>query len=168
MLERNIKGKAYLFGDNVDTDQIYPGRYLEISKPEDIALHAMEGIENNFYERFDKGSIIAAGRNFGLGSSREHAAIALISLGVSLVIAGSFGRIFYRNCINLGLPLMICPGITGNCREGNLLEVDLNTGMIINLATNERFKGEVFSDYVLKILDAGGIKPLLKQQALNM
>ena len=168
MLERNIKRRVYLFGDHVDTDQIYPGRYLEITKTEEIALHAMEGIENNFYERFDKGSIIAAGRNFGLGSSREHAAIALISLGVSLVIARSFGRIFYRNCINLGLPLMICSDITGHCKEGNLLDVDLKTGMIMNLATNEKFMGEVFSDYVLKILDAGGIKPLLKQKAHNM
>jgi len=162
-----IVGRAYKFGDNVDTDQIYPGRYLELTEPEEIAEHAMEDADPTFKDRFERGGIIVAGRNFGCGSSREHAAIALKAAGVSLIIAESFARIFYRNCINIGLPLLICPGIKGCVDEGDELEVDLRKGIVKNLTKGKECKCQPLSDYALKILEAGGIKPLIRDKVLR-
>ncbi len=162
-----IVGKAYKFGDNIDTDQIYPGRYLELTEPEEIAEHAMEDADPTFRDRFERGGIIVAGRNFGCGSSREHAAIALKAAGVSLVIAESFARIFYRNCINIGLPLIICPGIGECVEDGDELEVDLRQGIVRNLTRKKECRCQPLSSYALEILEAGGIKQLIKERILR-
>jgi 3-isopropylmalate/(R)-2-methylmalate dehydratase small subunit len=160
-------GCSYTFGANIDTDQIYPGRFVELSEPSDIAPHAMEGADPGFAKAFKAGGVIIGGRNFGCGSSREHAAIALKTIGVSVVVAESFGRIFYRNCINLGLLLLVCPGISGLVAQGDELEVDLVESRIVNLETRVPIAVEPLSDYVLEILSHGGIKPLLRQRMLS-
>lgn len=159
-----LSGPVFVFGDNVDTDQIYPGRYLELTEPAEIAGHLMEGVREDFARTCPAGAILAAGRNFGCGSSREHAAIALKASGVSLVIAESFARIFYRNCVNLGLPLLVCPGISGAVFEGDVLEVDLGMGSISKPSEAVKLFGQELSPYVLEILEAGGIKPLLRSR----
>lgn len=161
-MDKIIRGKAYKFGNNIDTDQIYPGRYLELTEPAAIARHALEGADPAFCTRFQPGGIVVGGTNFGCGSSREHAAIALQSAGVSLVVAESFARIFFRNAINLGLPLLVCPGIANRVQEGDELEVNLETGTVQNLTRGEEYRGERLSAYVLNILAAGGIKPLMR------
>jgi 3-isopropylmalate/(R)-2-methylmalate dehydratase small subunit len=162
-----FRGLAYTFGANIDTDQIYPGRFVELSEPLDIAPHAMEGADPAFAQAFKAGGILIGGRNFGCGSSREHAAIALKTIGVSAVVAESFGRIFYRNGINLGLLLLVCPGISGMVTQGDELELDLAESRIVNLATRVTTAVEPLSDYVLEILSHGGIKPLLRQRMLS-
>jgi len=162
-LKKVITGRAFLYGDNIDTDQIYPGRYLELVKPEEVAAHCLEGADPSFAKKMNAGDVVVAGRNFGCGSSREHAVITLVHAGVGVLIAESFARIFYRNAINLGLPLIVCPGITDRVKEGNILEVDLHGGLVKNLTTSEEIQGEKLSDYVLKILQNGGIKPLFKK-----
>ncbi|MGB9700491.1 MAG: 3-isopropylmalate dehydratase small subunit [Thermodesulfobacteriota bacterium] len=159
-----ITGKAFVFGANVDTDQIYPGRYLELTDFQEVAAHAMEGIDPNFRNEFQAGDIIVAATNFGCGSSREHAAIALKAIGVGAIIASSFGRIFYRNAINLGLPLIVCPEIHRSVDKGDLLEIDFSTGRILNKTKGLTLQGQPLSPYVLKILAAGGIKPLIKME----
>ncbi len=162
-----IKGKAFVFGANVDTDQIYPGRYLELTDFHEVAVHAMEGVDPHLRHEFQPGDIIVAATNFGCGSSREHAAIALKAIGVGAVIASSFGRIFYRNAINLGLPLLVCPDIHRFVDKGDLLEIDFVTGRIINITKGLTRQAQPLSSYVLKILAAGGIKPLIKKNILN-
>jgi 3-isopropylmalate/(R)-2-methylmalate dehydratase small subunit len=157
-LDKIISGKAHTFGKNIDTDQIYPGRYLELVKPEDIAKHAMEGADPKFLEKYSKGDIIIADKNFGCGSSREHAAITLKTIGVGAVISESFGRIFYRNSINLGLPLMVCQGIKEFVEEGDKLEIDLEEGIVKNITKNKTLKGEKLPEFVLEMMEAGGIK----------
>ncbi len=160
-MEKVIRGKAYCFGNNIDTDQIYPGRYLELTDAEDLAKHTLEGADPTFVERFTPGGIVVAGTNFGCGSSREHAAITLQAAGVRLLIAESFARIFYRNCINLGLPLLVCPDIAKLVAEGDELMVDFEEGVIENISSKKKIQGEKISDYAFHILEAGGIKPLL-------
>jgi 3-isopropylmalate/(R)-2-methylmalate dehydratase small subunit len=161
-MEKTICGKAYKFGNNIDTDQIYPGRYLEFTDVEDVAKHALEGADPTFVDRFKPGGIVVAGTNFGCGSSREHAPISLQAVGVSLLIAESFARIFYRNCINLGLPLLVCPGISELVDEGDEIEVNLENGIVMNVTANKKHQGERISDYAFHILESGGIKPLLR------
>jgi 3-isopropylmalate/(R)-2-methylmalate dehydratase small subunit len=157
-LDKIISGKAHTFGKNIDTDQIYPGRYLELVKPEDIGKHAMEGADPKFLEKYSKGDIIIADKNFGCGSSREHAAITLKTIGVGAVISESFGRIFYRNSINLGLPLMVCQGVKEFVEEGDKLEIDLEEGIVKNITKNKILKGEKLPEFVLEMMEAGGIK----------
>ena len=161
-MKKSIQGRAYRFGNNIDTDQIYPGRYLELTDAEDLAKHTLEGADPTFVKRFTSGGIVVAGTNFGCGSSREHAAITLQVAGVQLLIAESFARIFYRNCINLGLPLLVSPGITKMVNEGDELEVNLETGMVTNITTGKKCQGEQISEYAFHILESGGIKPLLR------
>ena len=161
-MKKSIQGRAYRFGNNIDTDQIYPGRYLELTDAEDLAKHTLEGADPTFVKRFTSGGIVVAGTNFGCGSSREHAAITLQVTGVQLLIAESFARIFYRNCINLGLPLLVSPGITKMVNEGDELEVNLETGMVTNITTGKKCQGEQISEYAFHILESGGIKPLLR------
>jgi len=163
-MEKIIRGQAYRFSNNIDTDQIYPGRYLELTDAEDLAKHTLEGADPTFVERFTPGGIVVAGTNFGCGSSREHAAITLQAAGVRLLIAESFARIFYRNCINLGLPLLVCPDIARLVVEGDELSVDLEKGVIENISSKKNIQGEKISDYAFHILEAGGIKPLLTAQ----
>lgn len=167
-MKQLITGRAFIFGDNIDTDQIYPGRYLELVKPADVAAHCMEGADPTFVERMATGDIIVAGKNFGCGSSREHAAITLVHAGVGAVVAESFARIFYRNAINLGLPLLVCPGISGQASEGDVMEIDLNAGIAINQTTGVTVYGEKLSDYALEILSNGGIKTLVKKMTAEM
>lgn len=159
-----IEGRAYRFGDDVDTDQIVPGRYLELVKPEDIALHVMEGADPGFAARFVRGSIIAAGRNFGCGSSREHAAIGLRAAGVSCVVAESFGRIFYRNAINVGLPILRCDRIRSVVSEGDKVVVDLSTGTVTVPEKQKVLQGERLSDRVIRLLECGGLVNYVREQ----
>ena len=163
-MEKIIRGRAYRFGNNIDTDQIYPGRYLELTDAEDLAKHALEGADPTFVERLIPGGIVVAGTNFGCGSSREHAAVTLQAAGVRLLIAESFARIFYRNCINLGLSVLVCPGVSKMVAEGDELTVDLEKGIVENISSGEKGQGEKISDYAFHILEAGGIKPLLSAQ----
>jgi len=164
MMNKIMEAKAYVFGKNVDTDQIYPGRYLELVKPEEIAMHCLEGADPTFAAKMSKGDIVVAGTNFGCGSSREHAAITLINAGVSVVLAESFARIFFRNAINLALPLMVCPKISEKVNDEDKLVVDLLNGTVTNLTTGEVIVGEKISPSAMEILDAGGIKPLFRKK----
>jgi 3-isopropylmalate/(R)-2-methylmalate dehydratase small subunit len=162
-MKKHLGGKAFVYGKNIDTDQIYPGRYLDLTDPPDVAKHAMEGApDQDFYKDFQTGDIIVAGSNFGCGSSREHAVVTLTALGVGAVLADSFARIFYRNGINLGLPLLVCPGIGEKVRRGDALAVDLEASVVRNATKGESYPLEPVSDYARHILEAGGIKPLLR------
>ena len=163
-METNIKGKAFVFGKNIDTDQIYPGRFVELTEVEDIKKYAMYGADEKFTKKFIAGDIIVADTNFGCGSSREHAAITLKAVGVGAVIAESFGRIFFRNAINLGIPAIVCKGIAGSVAENDVLEVDLTSGLIKNLTSGKEFKAVPMSPYIMNILENGGIKSMLKAQ----
>lgn len=165
-MNTHLRGSAFVFGNNIDTDQIYPGRFVEYTDVEDIAKYAMHGADLEFVKEVKQGDIIVAGTNFGCGSSREHAAITLKAVGVGAIIAESFGRIFYRNAINLGLPLIVAPRILKLVQPGDTLEIDLISGIIQNekgiLKT-----AEPLSPYVMSILEAGGIKPLIRAQLLQ-
>ena len=163
-----IQGRAFVFGDNLDTDQIYPGKYLELSDTRDIKKHALEGADPDFIKKFKPGDIIAGGSNFGCGSSREHATIALKGLGSGAVLAESFARIFYRNAINLGVLLLVCPGIRKSVSQGDILKVNVEISRVYNQFTGEELEIQPLSDYVLDILRMGGIKPLVKRQLQEM
>ena len=163
-MKTTLEGNAFAFGKNLDTDQIYPGQYLELAQVEDIKQHALEGADPNFVKNFKPGDIIVAGANFGCGSSREHAAIALKAVGTSVILAESFARIFYRNAINLGLPLLVSPGITDHVSSGDTLKIDLKEGVVHNQSTGAELKVQPMSGYVFEILESGGIKPLVKKQ----
>lgn len=163
-MEKIISGKAFVFGANIDTDQIYPGRYLELTDPEMVAKHAMEGADPHFLQAFKPGDLIVASTNFGCGSSREHAAVSLKAIGVGAVLAESFGRIFYRNGINLGIPLVVCPGIPKFAKKGDLLKIDLTTGQVVNETTGATAQAEPFSEYIMNILENGGIKDMIRRQ----
>jgi len=167
-MKTTIEGKAFVFGNNLDTDQIYPGQYLELAKEEDIKKHAMEGANPDFISLFQPGDIIIGGTNFGCGSSREHAAIALKAVGAQAIVAESFARIFYRNAINLGLPLVVSPGISKLVSQKDTLKIDIETGRAQNITTREDLNIQPLSDYVLDILRMGGIKPLVRNQIQKM
>lgn len=164
MTNNTIKGKAFVFGANISTDQIYPGQFLELTDYEDLAKHAMEGADPNFVKDSKPGDIIVASTNFGCGSSREHAAITLKAVGVGAVIADSYGRIFYRNAINLGIPLIVCKDICLLIKKGDLINIDFASGKITNETTGLVAQAEPFSEYTMNILSSGGIKPLIKSQ----
>lgn len=164
MKDKIIIGRAFVFGANIDTDQIYPGRYLELTDAEDLAKHAMEGADPSLVKEFKPGDLIIGSTNFGCGSSREHAAVTLKAIGVGTVIADSYARIFYRNAINLGIPLIICKGFSAMVKKGDEVRVEFGTGLITNVTTGTAAQAEPFSDYTLNILSSGGIKPLIKQQ----
>ena len=165
-MKTDFTGIAHLFGKNIDTDQIYPGRYLELVKPEEISQHCLEGADPDFASKVNPGDIVIAGTNFGCGSSREHAAIALKSSEVSAVIAESFARIFYRNAINLALPLIVCKDISKSVRDGDSIRVDFESGKIENLTTKEIFYGEKLSEYAMHILEKGGIKNIFREKTV--
>jgi 3-isopropylmalate/(R)-2-methylmalate dehydratase small subunit len=167
-MKTTLEGKAFTFGKNLDTDQIYPGQYLELAQVEDIKQHALEGADPDFVKKFKPGGIIVAGANFGCGSSREHAAIAIKAVGASVILAESFARIFYRNAINLGLPLLVSPGVTNHVTTGDALKIDLKEGVVHNQTTRTELKVQHMSEYVLEILEAGGIKPLVKKQLVQI
>jgi 3-isopropylmalate/(R)-2-methylmalate dehydratase small subunit len=163
-MQKVIRGRAFIFGANIDTDQIYPGRYLELTDPEEVGKHVMEGADPEFAKEFQPGDIIVASTNFGCGSSREHAAVALKAAGIGAILADSFGRIFYRNAINLGIPLLVCPHIRDLVKKGDILKIDLTIGRVTNETTRTTAQAQPLSDYVMMILESGGIKPLIKSQ----
>ena len=163
-MEKIVKGKAFILGANIDTDQIYPGRYLELTDPKEVGKHALEGADPNLVKEFKPGDIIIASTNFGCGSSREQAAITLKAIEVGAILADSFARIFYRNAINLGIPLLVCPKIHDLVKKGDTLRVNLITGEVVNESTGARVRAQPLSDYVMKILESGGIKPLIRKQ----
>lgn len=150
-------GNVIKYGDNVDTDVIIPARYLNTSDHKELASHCMEDLDKTFVNRVQAGDIITAGYNFGCGSSREHAPIAIKASGVSLVIAKSFARIFYRNSINIGLAIVECPEAVDGISEGDKVEADLDNGIIKNLTTGAEFKTEPFPEFVQKIIENGGL-----------
>jgi len=158
-----IRGKVLVLGKNIDTDQIYPGRYLEIVSPEEIGSHCLEGVDPLIPKNFTKGDIVVAESNFGCGSSREHAPIALLNMGASLVIADSFARIFFRNAINLGLPLLVVKGLYQILENGDEIEVDLRQGTVKLLSTGQVLQGEMLGDMAMKILSHGGIKNMMRE-----
>lgn len=155
-----VRGKVIILGDNIDTDQIYPGRYLELVEPKEIGEHCLEGVDPSIAKDFVQGDIVIAGRNFGCGSSREHAPIALNAMGASLVLGKSFARIFFRNAINLGLPLVICHGLEDHVKDGDTVEVDIREGTVKVIGTDIVLQGDRMGDHALKILAAGGIKEM--------
>lgn len=152
-----LKGRVFKFGDNVDTDVIIPARYLNTDDPLELAAHCMEDIDIRFSKKVQKGDIIVAGENFGCGSSREHAPIAIKSSGVSCVIASSFARIFYRNAINIGLPILESEDASGKINEGDEVEVDLTKGTISDLTTGMCFKAQPFPEFMQEIINSGGL-----------
>ena len=150
-------GNVIKYGDNVDTDVIIPARYLNTSDHKELASHCMEDLDKTFVSRVQQGDIITAGQNFGCGSSREHAPIAIKASGVSLVIAKSFARIFYRNSINIGLAIVECPEAVDGISEGDKVEADLDSGIIRNLTTGKEYKTEPFPEFIQKIIENGGL-----------
>ncbi|MGN0383798.1 MAG: 3-isopropylmalate dehydratase small subunit [Eubacterium sp.] len=151
------EGKVFKYGDNVDTDVIIPARYLNVPDPEELAKHCMEDIDTEFVNKVKKGDIIVAEKNFGCGSSREHAPIAIKASGVSCVIAETFARIFYRNAINIGLPIIECKEASQGIEAGDEVEVDFDTGMIYNKTKGTQFKGQAFPEFMQKIIKAEGL-----------
>lgn len=150
-------GKVHKFGDNVDTDVIIPARYLNVPDPAELAKHCMEDIDVDFAKKVNKGDIIVANKNFGCGSSREHAPIAIKAAGVSCVIAETFARIFYRNAINIGLPIIECPEASKGIENGDDVEVDFDSGIIYNRTKGTEFKGQAFPPFMQKIIAAEGL-----------
>ena len=152
-----VQGNAFRYGSDVDTDVIIPARYLNTSSAEELASHCMEDIDPDFVKRVKKGDVIVAEDNFGCGSSREHAPLAIKTSGVSLVIANSFARIFYRNAINIGLPILECPDAVKAIKAGDVVSCDLSTGVITDVTTGETFRAEPFPPFIQNIIDAGGL-----------
>ncbi|HOB91284.1 MAG: 3-isopropylmalate dehydratase small subunit [Bacillota bacterium] len=150
-------GRACLFGDNIDTDAIIPARYLNTSDPEELAAHCMEDADPNFVSNMSKGDLIIAGSNFGCGSSREHAPIAIKAAGVSCVIAKSFARIFFRNSINIGLPIFECPEAVEEAENGDEFEVDMSEGKIVNLSKGKEYRSQPLSEEIQEIIADGGL-----------
>jgi len=159
-----IKGKATKFGDNVDTDVILPGPYLVHTDPNELAKHAMEGLDAKFAERAAEGVIVVGGKNFGCGSSREQAPIALKYAGVKCVLAESFARIFYRNSITIGLPVLVCTGVSGTVGEGDMLVVELQTGKVEDKTNGSVLQAIKLPEFIMEILDDGGLIEHLKRR----
>ncbi|SNR84498.1 3-isopropylmalate dehydratase small subunit [Desulfurobacterium atlanticum] len=158
------RGKAFKFGDDINTDEIIPARYLNTSDPAELAKHCMEDADPEFPSKVQKGDIIVAGKNFGCGSSREHAPIAIKAAGVSAVIAKSFARIFYRNCINIGLPIFESPEAVEGIEEGDIVEVNPVTGIIRNITKNTEFQATPIPPEIREIMDAGGLMEYAKKK----
>ena len=158
------EGKVFKFGDNVDTDVIIPARYLNSSDPKELALHCMEDIDKEFVNKVSAGDIIVAEKNFGCGSSREHAPIAIKAAGVSCVIAETFARIFYRNAINIGLPIIECKEAALEIKAGDDVEVNFDTGVITDKTTGKSFQGQAFPPFMQKIIDCEGLVNYINQR----
>ncbi len=159
-----LKGRVYKYGANVDTDAIIPARYLNVSEPSELARHCMENIDTDFVKKVKLGDIIVATSNFGCGSSREHAPIAIKASGVSCIIAISFARIFFRNAINTGLPLLESAEAVANTDDGDRLEVDLSTGKIINKTKGKSFKARRYPEFMSQIIASGGLVEYTKKK----
>ena len=157
-----VSGKVFKYGDNVDTDVIIPARYLNAPSPEELAKHCMEDIDASFATTVRPGDIIVGGANFGCGSSREHAPISIRACGVRCVIAASFARIFYRNAINIGFPILECPEAAAAINNGDTVSVDFATGKIIDETTGETFQAVALPPFIEKIVEHNGLLPYLK------
>jgi len=155
------QGTAFWYGDNVDTDVIIPARYLNAPSAAELAKHCMEDIDPQFVSEVQVGDIMVGGENFGCGSSREHAPIAIRASGISCVIAASFARIFYRNAINIGFPILECPEAVKGIKKGDTVQVDADTGVITNLTTGKSFQATPFPAFINRIIEQGGLLPYL-------
>ena len=158
-----FKGTAHRYGRDIDTDVIIPARYLTTQNPQELAAHCMEDIDKTFITRVQPGDIMVGGENFGCGSSREHAPLAIKTAGVSCVIAKSFARIFYRNAINIGLPILECPAASEAIANGDTVAVDFDTGLITDETTGQTFEAAPFPPFIQKIITAGGLLNSLKE-----
>lgn len=157
------KGRVHVFGDNVDTDQIMPGKYLTILDPKELAKHCLEGYDPDWAPKKAKaGDVIVGGHNFGCGSSREGAPVSIKAVGISIVLAESFARIFFRNAINIALPVMVCPGIHAAFKDGDELEVDIDSGVVKNLTSGKTLKAEALPANIQHILKSGGLVEVTK------
>ena len=159
-----IGGRVWKYGDNVDTDAIIPARYLNVSAEDELAAHCMEDIDAEFAQEVEPGDIIVAGKNFGCGSSREHAPVAIKASGVSCVVAQTFARIFFRNAINIGLPILECPEAAQETAADQILEVDLASGIIHNVSTDKQYQATPYPPFMLEIIDAGGLVPYTREK----
>jgi 3-isopropylmalate/(R)-2-methylmalate dehydratase small subunit len=159
-----IEGKGHVYGDNVDTDVIIPARYLTSTEPEELAKHCMEDLDPEFPQRCAHGDVMVGGRNFGSGSSREHAPLAIKGAGIVCIVAESFARIFYRNAINVGLPIVECPEVTTDAEPGDRFRVDLDAGKVENLTKGRAYDATAMPEFMRGILDAGGLMPWVKRQ----
>lgn len=162
-----LKGKVHKYGANVDTDVIIPGRYLEISDAKELGKHCMEDIDSEFVKKVQAGDIIVAGTNFGSGSSREHAVVAIKGSGVGCVIAKSFARIFYRNAINIGLPILESEEAVDGIKDGDIVEVDLAQGEIVNVSREKRFQAKAYPDFIMQFISAGGLVEHTRRRLLE-
>ena len=160
-----VNGKAWVFGDNIDTDVIIPARYLVTSDPAALALHCMEGATPNFIEKITSGDIIVAGENFGCGSSREHAPVCIKAAGISCVLADSFARIFFRNAVNIGLPVFEIKGIGAACSDGEEIEIDPEARQVRNISSGKSFEFMPYPPFLQDIIDAGGLVEWVKKRA---
>lgn len=158
-----VQGKTYKYGDNVDTDVIIPARYLNTPDAKELAAHCMEDIDKSFAGTVKPGEILVAGRNFGCGSSREHAPLAIKTCGIACVIAATFARIFYRNALNIGLPILECPEAAAAIQAGDEVSVDFDTGVIVDVTTGRSFQGEPFPPFMQELIAAGGLAAYLRQ-----
>lgn len=159
-----MRGRTWIYGDNVDTDVIIPARYLNVHTAEELAKHCMEDLDPGFAEAVQPGDVIVAGENFGSGSSREHAPLAIKGAGVSCVVARSFARIFYRNAINVGLPILESPAAVEGVEGGQELDIDLETGRIENLTMGTAFQAEPYPPFMMDIINAGGLVSYTRQR----
>ncbi|HOA55327.1 MAG: 3-isopropylmalate dehydratase small subunit [Acetivibrionales bacterium] len=159
-----VQGKVIKYGDNVDTDVIIPARYLNTSDPKELAAHCMEDLDPGFVKKVQKGDIMVAGKNFGCGSSREHAPIAIKASGISCIIAETFARIFYRNAINIGLPIVECPEAARDISDGDVVEADFDTGTIVNKTKGRSYKGVPFPEFMQEIIRAEGLVGYIRDQ----
>jgi len=160
----SVKGKVFKYGTNVDTDVIIPARYLTTADPKELAKHCMEDLDATFLERVQEGDIIVAGANFGCGSSREHAPIAIKACGISCVIAPSFARIFYRNAINMGMPILECKEAAEEIQDGDEISIDFSTGLITDYTLNKSFTAKPFPPFIQKIMEADGLIGYTRQK----
>ncbi|MCL2380521.1 MAG: 3-isopropylmalate dehydratase small subunit [Treponema sp.] len=160
----NAKGFAHKYGDNVDTDVIIPARYLNIADKKELAAHCMEDIDSDFVKKVRRGDIMVGGLNFGCGSSREHAPIVILESGISCVIAKTFARIFYRNAINIGLPILECPQASEGIAAGDEVSVDFGTGIITNISKGESYTAAPFPQFIREIIAAGGLLASIKKK----
>ena len=157
------EGRVFRYGDNVDTDVIIPARYLNTSDKKELASHCMEDIDSSFVKNVHSGDIIVAGKNFGCGSSREHAPIAIKESGISCVIASTFARIFFRNSINIGLPILECEEASQEIKAGDKVTVDFSAGIIFDETTGKEYKAEPFPPFMQSLIEAGGLVPYIKE-----
>lgn len=162
-----IKGKTIKYGNNIDTDVIIPARYLNTSDEKELASHCMEDLDKDFLKKINKGDIIIAGKNFGCGSSREHAPIAIKAAGISCVIAETFARIFFRNSINIGLPIMECEEAARDIEEKDEISIDVNSGVITNITKNKTYKASPFPEFMQKIIESQGLIGYIKKEVEN-